>query len=132
MITKSSRFILVFISTILGLMWVMLISLPQDGNSNLALLTGIYFFPFFFLLVYLVTFFLQIESLKRFENTFQSAGLFIVTTIVLVIITILSFLFCAENFTLLSFFTNIFSFFFCLFTYYRLKGVFFKTEVRQG
>jgi len=122
MIKKSSMYksISILISTILSLIWVMLISYPQEGEKKMILLTSIFFFPFFLFSLILFTIILSIEEMKQLKKMFLNMKIFLLIILALVILTLISFNLFFIELTFLSLLTNIFAFLFSVFAYYRL------------
>lgn len=111
-----------FVSTCLGLSWVMLIHRPQESKGIYVLWTVIYFFPFFFACPIIVDFFLTYIIINnRVLNFLMGKWLLVITSIVLCLLIGISCYNHFHNITLFSFIINTCTITFSVLVFLRIK-----------
>ena len=116
-----NKFFKYLISTFSALFWICLINLPQESKPIFLLWDCIYFFPFFFISLIVFLTILNIESLKNIRSFFYKKIYLLYNVLILTILFFISYKYFLDKITLFSFVTNIASFSFSIFFYYRIE-----------
>ncbi len=128
-ISIARRLLLSIISSFLGLIWVGLIFLPQQKDTNLVLGAVLYYIPFFILFLFLLTYILSKILFEFLQKKNLKIKFMLCTIAALITLLILSNCIYFDEITIVSFFTNLFSFLFSLISYYMLESFLFGSEV---
>ncbi|SIT25016.1 hypothetical protein SAMN05421788_106225 [Filimonas lacunae] len=118
------RFLKILLAVLSAMCWVVLIYWPQEaGRIMFAFWTALYFFPFFFIVLALITVVLRIGCLVLVRSFFHHSIAMLVNVMLLVAVAIFSWRMPVpvEEITLFAFCVNALSFTFSIFTYYRLQ-----------
>jgi len=115
------RIINALISSVIGLVWVIIISRPQVNSWKESIWVFVYFLPFFLFATLIGTFlFSRVTILTFVERFFLSKKAVYIVTAVLLSVVVASWNKFFKEITLLSFITNVSAFSFSMIVYYRL------------
>lgn len=116
----ASKILKIILSVLSAMFWIILIHLHQEPKLSFAIWTSIYFFPFFLLFLILLIYLLKLKIFAPVKKFFHNPKAMWCNVVMLVLLLVISWMIFFEEITLFSFITNLSSFSFSVFVYYKL------------